>query len=269
MTKQAFLALLFMGVLWLTLVAGGPVRAQPLPAAPTTVALWAFNETGGTIAHDTSPYGNDGTVYGGTWMAGRSLFFDGSGDFVQIPAAGEPPPGQAGLLSQGTISLRFRLNSFPPVGEIQPLFLYGSDSGSANRVIIEVGHNALYGVDKLYFTAGGSDAEPAQCFDSGLHPIQLNRWHHFVAVVGPGFNTGYLDGVEMVGRHYNYGDRFTSVFLSAVTDADVLAFGWARYGEAAQVNWFDGMIDDIRIFRQPLTAAQVQALYRSLPLAGE
>ncbi|PLX21402.1 hypothetical protein C0584_02715 [Candidatus Parcubacteria bacterium] len=54
------------------------------------VSYWSFDEGYGTTAHDNSSGGNDGTIAGATWqdesmcISGKCLYFDGSGDRVEI-----------------------------------------------------------------------------------------------------------------------------------------------------------------------------------------
>ena len=52
------------------------------------VGYWRFDETLGTLADDSSTYGNDGAVNGATWTTGKengALSFDGTNDRVQLP----------------------------------------------------------------------------------------------------------------------------------------------------------------------------------------
>jgi RHS repeat-associated protein len=51
------------------------------------VGYWNFDEGTGSISHDVSGNGNDGTIYGAQWTSGISgggLYFDGD-DYVEIP----------------------------------------------------------------------------------------------------------------------------------------------------------------------------------------
>jgi len=51
------------------------------------VGYWTFDEGGGGTAHDSSGYGNDGTLSGAGWIVGLSgtaLAFDGIDDYVQV-----------------------------------------------------------------------------------------------------------------------------------------------------------------------------------------
>lgn len=52
------------------------------------VGYWKFDEGSGTIAHDSSQYGNNGTVNGAQWVSGvkgTALKFNGASDYVSVP----------------------------------------------------------------------------------------------------------------------------------------------------------------------------------------
>ena len=83
--RLAYLVFAVFGV-GLILASGG--RA----ADPSLVGWWTLDESSGTIAHDASGKGNDGTLHGGpTWVAGRidgALLFDGQDDYVEVGGVG-------------------------------------------------------------------------------------------------------------------------------------------------------------------------------------
>ena len=69
-------------------------QARPVAQAaivnphPGLVGWWRFDEGSGSVAKDSSGYGNDGTVYGATSVTGKygqALSFDGQSNNVQIP----------------------------------------------------------------------------------------------------------------------------------------------------------------------------------------
>ena len=39
--------------------------------AEDITGMWLFDEGGGTVATDSSQYGNDGTIHGATWVDGK------------------------------------------------------------------------------------------------------------------------------------------------------------------------------------------------------
>lgn len=56
-----------------------------LKAEEGLVGWWKFNEGTGNILHDSSGNGNDGKIYGATWIKGNTgiaLLFDGKDDYV-------------------------------------------------------------------------------------------------------------------------------------------------------------------------------------------
>ena len=236
------------------------------------VAYYTFDESSGTTASDSSGNGHAGTVYGASWATGHignALSFDGTDDNVQIPASGEAAPTQINDLSVGSISLWFNFNGEPGEGGFMlPLLYLGASPevvDSNEGVLIELGHKGIEELQsnnsELFYTvtlAGSS--EPVFCYDSNFN-LTAEAWHHFVVTVSSTENTGYINGEEISNRYYNFGDESDSYFLNAVT-GNILSIGYGRFAfrVAGQFYYFDGLIDDIRIYDRPLTSAEVQEL---------
>lgn len=83
-------------------------------------------------------------------------------------------------------------------------------------------------------------------FDTGSTRISLNTWHHVAVVYADGRQSIYLDGTEVAFETYS-GETL-------VTNADPLEVG-ADQGLADR-NWV-GQLDEIKIFKQPLSAADI------------
>ena len=52
------------------------------------VAEWHFDEGAGSVLKDSSGNGNDGVIYGATWVDGKygkALSFDGVDDYISVP----------------------------------------------------------------------------------------------------------------------------------------------------------------------------------------
>jgi len=202
------------------------------------VSRWAFDEGEGDVAGDLSVNERDGSIRGTTWTTG---------------------PG----------SVWFRVDEIPTERGIVPIFYYGSRDSCANMfdasnqgLIIELGHSPVhYGSERLYFTIFANGCSyPSFCYDSG-DPISEGEWHHFVAVVGESYNTGYLDGVEMLNRRYNFGSRTDSQFFEDAAKHEVLWIGKGFWD--AEPVYFDGAIDDVRIYDHALSAEEVRQFYLS------
>jgi hypothetical protein len=144
---------------------------------------------------------------------------------------------------------------------IHPIFYLGDGIGGAGNssLIIEVGHFASSN-RKLYFTVLTGNKSIPLCFDSGFN-LQLHTWYHFAVVVGPNFNTGYLNGQEMTNRHYNFGDASDSYFFDDILDKRVCWVGRGFLGGIATTNYYDGKIDEIRIYDRPLGADEIRQYY--------
>jgi hypothetical protein len=195
------------------------------------VARWLFNEQTGGAIHDSSPSAFHGTLQGGTWTGGQFLYdgavaFDGLDNKVVIPGPGATPPPAIGALTTGCIAIRFR---FPATGsgDIIPLFYFGeSEPGTPhNSLIVEIGHANNANNRRLYFTI----INARFCYDSGVNLLP-DTWYHYVAVVGANGNTGYLDGQEMIGRHYNLGSDATYTdFFSSVPVRELLSIAYGLF----------------------------------------
>src|SRR5574341_919113 len=95
-------------VLAALVLATGLVGGMPLSAKAQSgdglVAEWHFDGD----AKDSSGNGNDGTIYGATFVEGirgKALSFNGNGDYVEIPYTA------LDNLISGTITARINLNS--------------------------------------------------------------------------------------------------------------------------------------------------------------
>jgi dienelactone hydrolase len=247
---------------WGVLGAGNP---PPVPGPTDFVAHWSFDEGSGATAHDSSANGFHGAVRGAAWTAGVSsnaLAFDGMDDHVEF-TDGAGYPDRIGALAVGTISVWFKFDATPGANQIHPVFYLGRATGGANRssVIIEIGHfNA--GNTKLYFTVLTPDGTIPLCFDSntGLAP---QTWHHFAAVVGTNFNTGYLNGVEMTNRHYNFGGPTHWNFLDDVAK-EVCWAGRGFLGNLTATQHLKGAVDEIRLYDRPLSGVEISNYHRAI-----
>lgn len=254
----------------LTLVAPMTTYAAPIPTSAghrpadvskrdkDIVAWWDFEKTPSGLVRNCVPGGQHGVNHGAKWTGG-ALEFDGEDDCVSI--------GQyrkLASLATGSISVWFKIYSVR-IGEcVQPVFYFGDPDGGADNssLIIELGH---FWPDRkttaLYFTIFGVPGQkPTFCFDSNVD-LELDTWYHFVAVVGEGFNTGYLNGVEMTDRNYNFGGPNDTVFFDDVVHLGTCTIGKGWFANFDNPCYFDGKIGDVRIYRRALNGDEVAEIY--------
>jgi hypothetical protein len=227
------------------------------------IAHWKFDETNGDVAYD-SANGYHGIVNGGaTWVSGQienALLFDGIEDYVDLP---QNAITDIGSLSQGTIVLWFKYSYNLDQQEISPLFYIGIDNENDpdNMFIIEIGHRNPSNT-RLYVTWIKNNQVPILCFDSRFL-LNENQWYHFAVVVGPEGNTGYLNGVELVNRRYNFGKPSDQIFLADIPMKEMFSIGYGKTSDVIGQHfyYYKGLIDDIRIYDQPLSASEIYDLY--------
>lgn len=95
--KFSFFILLFLVLSFTSFATLNSQTLQPNPNVPIHIKLvddlvgyWKFEEGTGTIAYDSSGYGNNGTLMNGpTWVnglssLGKALQFDGADDYIKI-----------------------------------------------------------------------------------------------------------------------------------------------------------------------------------------
>lgn len=243
--------------------------AATINAQNGLVAHWSFDTIVNDQFKDHVTNEIAGTVYG-TYSVpgpvGNALGFDGIASYARVPGDNQPPPTKIKKLSEGSISVWFRVTNIPMEFGIRPIFYYGKEDAcnffdAANEgLIIEVGHSPIHnGSKRLYFTSWKNGCTfPTFCYDS-WNPIIEGVWYHYVAVVGTNFNTGYLNGQLMFDRKYNFGDPFSHEFFADARAHENLWIG-RGYWDTNDM-FFEGAIDEIKIFDHPLSQAEVDSLY--------
>ncbi len=274
-TKYLFLALCYLVTLSIF------ISAKSLNTLDEAlIGHWTFDNND-NLAMDSSPFGSDGILKGSPKQArgvvgNGSLALNGKDEFIEV-LEGNKTPIQFHTLKQGSISIWFKARSIPKETSISPLFHYGNAEGCKNMLdasneglVIEVAHGKIRKESQgVYFTVFNNPCElPIVCFDTHSEPhlqdtngiIEENKWYHFVAVVGSDFNTGYLNGNEVNYRHYNFNDKNASQFFGDALSHDRLWFGKGFWDYGKEV-YFNGFIDDLRIYDIPLNANEVKDLY--------
>jgi hypothetical protein len=217
------------------------------------------NELNGTVIGAST---SEGIIYGG-------LYFDGYDDYVEIHNFSISSFDYAlGSLSEGTISLWFKLHSFPEKNSVYPIFYFGDDQPNSptysdhSNLIIEIGHSSMEN-RKLYFTVL-KDKGVLFCFNSS-EDLELHHWYHFVTVINmedyyQGTQQAYLNSRTMPSR-YNFGDRNHPCFIDDVPSKEVCWIGRGFYRYKSELFYLHGQVDEIRIYDRPLNQLEVQQLY--------
>jgi hypothetical protein len=215
-----------------------------------------------SVIMDEGPGSSHGKAYNISYEegpVGKAIVFNNPQARVFFPDIHLAPPESISGLDYGSISVWFKYRS---VGaQILPVLYFGESSTGTphNSLIIEIGHGGGMNPSnkRLYFTI----VNRRFCFDSGENLLE-DKWYHFVAVVSPAGNTGYLNGREMVNRRYNLGsDASYTDFFNDVPVKKMLSLGYGRYGQEDPFFTFRGSIDEVRIYNRALSPEEVMELY--------
>jgi hypothetical protein len=232
--------------------------AYMLPAAPEPsagpVAHWQLDEGAGTIAADSSGNGYDGTLVGDPlWVAGiigGALQFDGVDDYVTITGykgidADRTDPDNP---VQRAFSVACWINTADAEGR-GGLVNWGSSDG------------APVGGQYQNFTVheGRLRAEHGNGRFRGATIVSDGQWHHVAMVVSEGANIEtpatqlYVDGLkDPEGEDTKNAQNIWNITAEADVAIGIRASHVDRF--------FNGMIDDARIYDSALSEAEVAAL---------
>ncbi|HET9665868.1 MAG TPA: LamG-like jellyroll fold domain-containing protein, partial [Desertimonas sp.] len=214
----------------MVLCLAGLVLAAPAWGAPTPglVAAYAFDEGSGVSAVDASGNGRTGSVAGATWSTGRyggALSFDGTNDYVSLPGLGT------------FYNAAFTLEAWVQKATVKnDVGIVGTWAG--NGPMLWIDHLAT----RYQLTLGGS---LSSYLDSGVNPL-TGQWQHLAASFDGTTARFYINGVEVASR--------------AVSGAVGTSNTW-RIGAYGTVpgGFFDGLIDEIRVYDRALSTTEVQA----------
>jgi len=212
------------------------------------VAHWKFDDGSGTTAQDSSGNGYDGTLLGGPkWVSGQiggALEFDGTDDYVELPIGS--------LISSLTSSTFATWVDFSNEGGAWQRILDFGTGMTVNMFLTpRIGTN---GAMRFAITIGGSGDE-----DQTTAPATLpSGWHLVVLTINADENIHslYLDG-ELAAQ--NTTARHTPSTLGETNQ------NWLGRSQYAADGFFDGRLDDFRIYDRVLTPRQIEDLFNGIP----
>src|SRR3989344_8010310 len=232
-------ALIVLGVFLIAFIVGNGGKFLPTGYVISglgsgLIGYWNFDESSGAVASDSSGNGLTGTLQSNAaWTAGKvggAGQLDGSGDFVNVPHNNALNAG-----TEVTISAWINADSLAAYNTIvQKGVNYGLQLGGSNPSELS-----------FFFNNGGLIGH----YTSGAN-IQTGRWYHVAATFNEATNEIkiYLDGANI------YTDTQS---LDMNTDtSDILI------GNSGGSEYWDGALDDVRVYSRALTPVEIQQLYQ-------
>ncbi|MGA4990008.1 LamG domain-containing protein [Nonomuraea bangladeshensis] len=206
--------------------------STPTPTPDGLVAAYGMNEGSGTTVNDSSGHGNTGAAADTTWATGRhggALSFNGSYSWVTVPNS-----------TSLTMSSGVTVSAW-----VRP-----TTSGGSWRTVLLKEHEfgGSYG---LYAstTTGPSGWVMTEAGEGGAvrtTTLPLNQWSHLASTYDGQVNRLYVNGVQVA----------QSALGGHIIDdgGDVRIGGNNLWGE-----YFKGLIDEVRVYNRPQTAAEIQS----------
>jgi hypothetical protein len=216
------------------LVPDQPLPPPPPPSPPPgLVAAYAFDEGSGSSAADASGNSNTGQINGATWAStgkdGGALSFDGVNDSVTV-ADSAPLDLTDGMTLEAWVKPTLLGGSWRTV-------LLKEQAGGLAYALYA--HTSSLG-PSVHLSSGGNEPRARSAT-----AIAVDTWTHLA---------GTYDGVTL--RLYVNG---TLVVSQAASGAITTSTGAIRIGgNTVWSEWFQGLIDDIRIYSRSLTPTEVQ-----------
>ncbi len=202
------------------------------PSDQNFVSWWKFDETSGTTAED-SVGDNNGTVTGAIWTNGQ---IDGALDFDGVSA-------YVNVADDDSLDVT---NTFT-------FSLWAYYRGTGSSVLSKDGSTDTTGAYNLYVSSRVK-YETNNKFPTVYTPtgsISLNKWYHVAVTFDNSASPKmriYIDGVERTSG---------SPPAPSSLSTDLLI---GKRGKASSPYWFNGLIDDVRIYGRVLNADEVRGL---------
>jgi hypothetical protein len=216
------------------------VKAVKADLTTGLVGYWNFDEGDGTIAYDSSGYGNDGTITGASWTTSGiidgGLEFDGSGDYIIVTDS-----ASLDITNEITISIWVKFYSIS--SSEPPFIIYKRGDGGNSDEIYKLGVDD-YGIGEIDFRI---NSNPVQ----GGSLTTLN-WYHIAATFNGTTKIIYLDANPVADEIQSVTIQTSNRNLYIGADHDSTGFN----------QFFDGVIDDVRIYERALSSNEIISLFQ-------
>jgi VCBS repeat-containing protein len=211
------------------------------------VACYQMEEGGGAFIYDGSPAGNDGTTTGGpTWVTGKTgpfaLSLDGVTQFVSIADDDSLDLTDAftiaGWIKPGKLGTQYLVKKAVHDGTNG----YELSLSSSGKVFFRI-NQTTYPDDRYRINSLTS------------YPIDGNTWMHVTAIYSGGTMKLYIDGVQEGGEVTAPAPEVNTLPLTLGT-------------QATSMRYFQGAMDDVRLYDRALSLDEIQVLAWMKPVVS-
>lgn len=195
------------------------------------VGYWSMDEGGGNVIGDASGKNNNGTLNNSTWITGKV------GKAIQVNSGGWASiPSSPSLSITGNVSIALWVNGDSPPAGWTNIISKGGDCGTNNRSYIAY-FNPNSPAGKFFFSY-------LNCGGISSNTVVTNgNWYHVVATHSQSTDYVYVNG-RLEAQRTSIGNP--------VNTASSLTIGAAGY-----------RFDDVRVYNRPLSAKEIEMMYKS------
>jgi hypothetical protein len=216
---------------------------------PVMMCHWQFNDNSGSLASDSSGYGYDGQLMNmdsTAWTTGKhcgGLSFDGVDDYVEIT-------GYKGITGGANRTCMAWIKTSEVSGEI---LTWGKGSSGGNKWIIRID------------VTGALRTEVQGGYIYGNTLINDGIWHHIAVVLNSDGSPNVSELLLYVDGQLETTTTSAGEPINTIADQDVMigVFG------ATMTRYFNGLIDDVRIYNYALDPAAIQDVYQQYALVAD
>lgn len=206
------------------------------------IDYWSFNETSGPVAHDS-----EGPINGN--IEGQAMFAPGgiSGDAIKLTSATGDLVDMGNVLpmTSGDFSIQAWIKTLPGASQ-QMVFLSKTELGVTTGYAL-----AVSSAGNAFFF----DSAPSPPYATGTSLVNDGNWHQVVGV--------YHAGIGGTVQLYVDGSLQSTQTANAIgsNSGDFLVGGYTQ--GSSDVASFTGFVDEVRVYNDALSAADVSSLYQT------
>ena len=210
---------------------------QMLCTASNLKGCWKFDENTGTTAADSAGNGHSGTLTSGaawtTGQTGSSVNLDGVNDYVQVGA-------QSSFVMSSAASFSSWIYPTGP----------GSDPTYGGIIVNREGEYEIARTPNGTIQWAFANTTPGWNWTNTGAVAPLNQWSHLAVTYDNGTIKTYLNG--NLAHTYNG--------AGSIGDAIPSQNDFRIGGRQASAQYFQGRIDEVRIYNRALTGSEVSSL---------
>jgi PKD repeat protein len=228
---------------WASDTTSASITTVPSDLTPNT-AWFPLNEGGGAVAGDSSGNGNDGAIFGATWVGGSgggALDFDGIDDYVIVSSL--PVPS-----STVTVAAWAWAETHAAWGSLVK-------NWAAQTGAFHLGLSESDGDLQAYL--GEADEGVISLREGAATPLPLNEWQHVALVADRSEVRLYRNGLQVDRTPYDGTLKTTRPGLGI----GVKLNNYGTTPSNSLPSYWDGIIDDVRIYDWPLCQNEIQQLH--------